>query len=105
MPPFMGGGEMIEKVGLDESTYAPPPGRFEPGTPAIAEAIGLGAAVDYLSNIGMDRVHAFEEEIGGLLYQEVSSAPLHSIFLCSKTYSLAVVNQADTCLEMGKSVP
>lgn len=72
MPPFMGGGEMIEVVGLQTSTFAPPPNRFEPGTPGIAEAIAFGAAVDYLGDIGMDAVHGFERELGGLLYQEVS---------------------------------
>ena len=71
MPPFMGGGEMIDTVTLEGSTFAPPPARFEPGTPAIAEAIGLGAAVDYLSALGMARVAAHEAEIGGLLYDEV----------------------------------
>ena len=71
MPPFLGGGEMIQDVFLDHSTYAEPPSRFEAGTPAIAEAIGLGAAVDYLSDIGMENVHAYEEELGGYLYQQV----------------------------------
>ncbi|KAG5525362.1 hypothetical protein RHGRI_031886 [Rhododendron griersonianum] len=52
MPPFLGGGEMISDVYLDHSTYAEPPSRFEAGTPAIAGAIGLGAAIDYLSEIG-----------------------------------------------------
>ena len=47
MPPWMGGGEMIQDVYLEKSTYAPPPGRFEAGTPAIAEAVALGAACDY----------------------------------------------------------
>jgi cysteine desulfurase/selenocysteine lyase len=55
MPPWMGGGEMIQDVFLERSTYAAPPMRFEAGTPAIAEAIGLGAACDYLSGIGMDK--------------------------------------------------
>lgn len=56
MPPWMGGGEMIQDVFLDHSTYAAPPARFEAGTPSIAEAIGLGEACDYLSAIGMDKV-------------------------------------------------
>lgn len=73
MPPWMGGGEMIQDVFLDHSTYALPPARFEAGTPAIAEAIGLGAACDFLSKIGMDRVHAFEEEMSGLLYEQLSA--------------------------------
>ena len=72
MPPFLGGGEMIQDVFLEHSTYAEPPSRFEAGTPAIAEAIGLGTAVDYLSDIGMDKVHAYEQELGGYLYQQVA---------------------------------
>jgi cysteine desulfurase/selenocysteine lyase len=62
MPPFLGGGEMIADVFLDHSTYAEPPSRFEAGTPAIGEAIGLGAAIDYLSGIGMQRIHEYEKE-------------------------------------------
>jgi cysteine desulfurase/selenocysteine lyase len=56
MPPFLGGGEMIRKVSIDDSSFADIPARFEAGTPAIAEAIGLGAAVDYLTEIGMQRI-------------------------------------------------
>ena len=63
LPPFLGGGEMIETVTMAESTYAPPPARFEAGTPPIAQAVGLGAAVDYLSSIGMENVAAHEQEI------------------------------------------
>ncbi len=63
LPPFLGGGEMIEVVRMERSTYAPPPHRFEAGTPPIAQAIGLGAAVDYLSAIGMDAVAAHEREV------------------------------------------
>lgn len=73
MDPFLGGGEMIEDVFLDYSTYAPPPSRFEAGTPAIAEAIGIGAACDYLSELSMDRVNAYEEELGGYLYERLKS--------------------------------
>lgn len=69
MPPFMGGGEMIDSVEITRSTFAPPPARFEPGTPPIAEAVGFGAAVDYLGAIGMDKVAAYEAELGGLLYE------------------------------------
>jgi len=60
MPPFMGGGGMILDVKLDSFRAAPPPARFEAGTPPIAEAVGLSAAVDYLSDIGMDRIRAHE---------------------------------------------
>ena len=63
LPPFLGGGEMIEVVRMESSTYAPPPRRFEAGTPPIAQAVGLGAAVDYLSDIGMAEIAAHEREL------------------------------------------
>ncbi|MEV4748415.1 cysteine desulfurase [Streptosporangium sp. NPDC049248] len=63
MPPFLGGGEMIEAVWMDRSTYAPAPHKFEAGTPPIVEAIGLGAAVDYLSEVGMDAIVRHEHEL------------------------------------------
>jgi cysteine desulfurase/selenocysteine lyase len=63
MPPWLGGGHMIKRVGDQESSYAEPPARFEAGTSAVAEAIGLGAAVDFLSEIGMDAVRAHGREI------------------------------------------
>jgi cysteine desulfurase / selenocysteine lyase len=75
MPPFLGGGEMIADVFLDHSTYADLPHKFEAGTPAIAEAIGLGAAVDYLSNIGMDKIHAYEQELTSYLFQQLAQIP------------------------------
>jgi selenocysteine lyase/cysteine desulfurase len=74
MPPWMGGGEMIQDVRLEGSTYAEPPSRFEAGTPAIAEAIGLGAAADYLAGLGLERVAAHERELGGYLYDRVGAA-------------------------------
>ncbi|MCL1923422.1 MAG: SufS family cysteine desulfurase [Propionibacteriaceae bacterium] len=63
LPPFLGGGEMIEVVTMDSSTYAKPPYRFEAGTPAITQAVGLGAAVDYLDSVGMDAVAAHTSAI------------------------------------------
>ena len=63
LPPFLGGGEMIETVTMASSTYAELPHKFEAGTPPIAQAVGLGAAVDYLSALGMDAVHAHEQQI------------------------------------------
>ncbi|MGK2939811.1 MAG: SufS family cysteine desulfurase [Solirubrobacteraceae bacterium] len=63
MPPFIGGGHMISRVERDSSTYAEPPTRFEAGTSAIAEVIGLGAAVDFLDRLGMDSVRAHEREV------------------------------------------
>eukprot|EP00579_Thalassiosira_antarctica_P007001 CAMPEP_0201883814 /NCGR_PEP_ID=MMETSP0902-20130614/16249_1 /ASSEMBLY_ACC=CAM_ASM_000551 /TAXON_ID=420261 /ORGANISM="Thalassiosira antarctica, Strain CCMP982" /LENGTH=518 /DNA_ID=CAMNT_0048412679 /DNA_START=8 /DNA_END=1564 /DNA_ORIENTATION=+ len=67
MAPYKGGGEMIDEVYMDHSTYAPAPSRFEAGTPAIAQAIGLGAAIDYITNIGMDRIHDYEVELADYL--------------------------------------
>ena len=63
MPPYQGGGDMIKTVTLEKTIYADLPSRFEAGTPNIAGAIGLGAAVDYLENLGMDRIAAYEQEI------------------------------------------
>ena len=80
MPPWMGGGEMIADVFLEKSTYAEPPGRFEAGTPAIAEAIALGKACDYLTRIGMDRIHDYEVEIGTYLYERLSEVPGVTIY-------------------------
>lgn len=63
MPPFLGGGSMIKTVSLRQSTWADLPSKFEAGTPAIGEAIGLGYAVDYLSAVGMDAIHATEQQL------------------------------------------
>jgi len=63
MPPFLGGGSMIKVVELEGSSYADLPARFEAGTPAIAEAIALGEACDYLSEIGMEAIHRHELEL------------------------------------------
>lgn len=63
MPPWHGGGAMIERVTFDKTTFAPPPQRFEAGTPAIIEAIGLAAAIDYVDAIGLDAIHAHEAEL------------------------------------------
>jgi cysteine desulfurase/selenocysteine lyase len=60
MPPFLGGGDMIRTVGFDKTTFAPPPQRFEAGTPPIVEAIGLAAAIDYVQGIGLERIAAHE---------------------------------------------
>ncbi|WMS42310.1 cysteine desulfurase [Acuticoccus sp. MNP-M23] len=63
MPPFMGGGEMIASVGRDTITYAGLPNRFEPGTPPIVQAIGLGAAIEYANGVGWDAIHAHEMDL------------------------------------------
>ncbi len=75
MPPFLGGGEMIADVYLDHATYADLPHKFEAGTPAIAEAIALGAAVDYLTNIGMDKIYTYEAELTGYLFEQLAQIP------------------------------
>jgi cysteine desulfurase/selenocysteine lyase len=75
MPPFLGGGEMIADVFLDRSTYADLPYKFEAGTPAIAEAIALGAAVDYLAGIGMDQIYAYEAELTQYLFEQLAQIP------------------------------
>lgn len=66
MPPYQGGGEMIDRVTFEETTFQPAPHRFEAGTPAIVEAVGLGAAVNYVEGIGLDRIAA--HEVGLLHY-------------------------------------
>ncbi len=63
MPPFLGGGSMIETVTMTRTTFAAPPARFEAGTPPIVEAVGLGAAVDYLTALGMDEIHRHEQDL------------------------------------------
>ncbi|MDQ4047863.1 MAG: cysteine desulfurase, partial [Actinomycetota bacterium] len=63
MPPFLGGGDMIATVGFDSSTYNELPWKFEAGTSAIAEGVGLGAAIDYLATIGMDAIRAHERDL------------------------------------------
>ena len=60
MPPWQGGGAMIEKVTFERTTFLPPPARFEAGTPAIVEAIGLAAAIDYVENVGLEAIQAHE---------------------------------------------
>ena len=67
MPPWQGGGSMIEKVTFEHTAYAPPPQRFEAGTPAIVEAIGFAAACDYVENAGLDATHAHECALVGHL--------------------------------------
>ncbi len=63
LPPFLTGGSMIEVVRMEETTFLPPPARFEPGVPPVAQAAGLAAAIDYLTALGMDNVAAHEESL------------------------------------------
>ena len=80
MPPFLGGGEMIQDVSLDHATYAALPHKFEAGTPAIAEAVVLGAAIDYLSNIGMDRIADYEHFLTAYLYEKITQVPQVTLY-------------------------
>ena len=73
LPPFLGGGEMIATVTMEKSTWAPIPSKFEAGTPPIVEAIGLGAALDYIAHIGLDLIHAHEQAVTGYLLDGLAS--------------------------------
>ncbi|MFJ4846111.1 MULTISPECIES: cysteine desulfurase [unclassified Streptomyces] len=75
LPPFLGGGEMIETVSMHSSTYAPAPHKFEAGTPPIAQAVGLGAAVDYLAALGMDKVEAHEHALTEYALRRLKEVP------------------------------
>lgn len=75
MPPFLGGGDMIKRVYLREFKPNELPYKFEAGTPAIAEAVGLGAAVDYLSAIGMEAIHAHEQQIIAYALERLEEVP------------------------------
>ena len=80
MEPTEGGGEMISTVGRYESTWAPVPHKFEAGTPPIAEAIGFGAAVEYLDAVGMDNVKSHEQEITAYALEQLSEIPDLTIY-------------------------
>jgi cysteine desulfurase/selenocysteine lyase len=73
LPPFLGGGEMIETVDMTGTTFAAPPHRFEAGTPMIAEAVGLGAAIDYVTALGMDNIQAHEEQLTSYALERLST--------------------------------
>ncbi|EHY87089.1 cysteine desulfurase [Saccharomonospora azurea] len=75
MPPFLTGGSMIELVRMEESTFAPPPQRFEAGVPMTSQAVGLGAAVDYLNAVGMDRIAAHEHLLAERALEKLSALP------------------------------
>jgi cysteine desulfurase/selenocysteine lyase len=75
MPPFLSGGSMIETVTMTGTTFAAPPARFEAGTPPITEAIGLGAAVDYLTGLGMAAIHQHEQDITRYALDALTAVP------------------------------
>jgi cysteine desulfurase / selenocysteine lyase len=89
MPPWHGGGDMIQKVTFEETTYREPPARFEAGTPHISGAIGLGAAAEYLDRLGRDRVAAHEEDI--VTYAVARLAEVPGVRLVGKPQRRAAV--------------
>lgn len=80
LPPFLGGGEMINEVTLDKVTYNDPPHRFEAGTPPIIQAVGLGAALDYMRAIGRDKIHAHEMALSDYAHDVMSRLNSIQIF-------------------------
>ncbi|MBT3189538.1 MAG: cysteine desulfurase [Anaerolineae bacterium] len=80
MPPFMGGGDMIKTVHLRSFVTNQVPYKFEAGTPAIAEAVGFGAAAEYLQNLGMDAVEAHEHEIAEYVLERLAEIPTVTVF-------------------------
>jgi cysteine desulfurase / selenocysteine lyase len=92
MPPWQGGGAMIERVTFARTTYAPPPQRFEAGTPAIAEAIALAAAIDFVEAVGLEVIHAHEARLVRQLRGELSRS--NSITLFGPEESAGIVSFA-----------
>jgi cysteine desulfurase / selenocysteine lyase len=80
MPPYQGGGEMINEVTMEYVTYNNPPHRFEAGTPAIVEAIGLGAALDYMTSVGLDKIAAHEKSLHDYAMQRLKEINSLRIF-------------------------
>jgi cysteine desulfurase/selenocysteine lyase len=80
MPPFLGGGSMIRKVTKEGTTYADPPARFEAGTPAIAQAIGMASALRWLDGLGMEAVRDHEREIAGYALERLAEVPGLRVF-------------------------
>lgn len=92
MPPWHGGGAMIDRVTFERTTYAPAPQRFEAGTPAIIEAIGLAAAVDYVAAIGLPAIHAHETALVSTLREELGR--LNSVTIFGPEDSAGIVSFA-----------
>jgi len=92
MPPYQGGGSMIDRVTFAKTTYAPPPGRFEAGTPHIIGVVGLHAAIDYVDSIGLDRIHAHETALVRQTREALSK--LNSVTLFGPEDSAGIVSFA-----------
>jgi len=92
MPPYQGGGSMIDRVTFAKTTYAPPPGRFEAGTPHIVGVVGLHAAIDYVAGIGLERIHAYEAALVRQTREALSQ--LNSVRLFGPEDSAGIVSFA-----------
>lgn len=92
MPPYMGGGDMIKRVFLRSFAPNEIPHKFEAGTPAIAEGVGFGAAVDYLNTIGLDRIHAHEQQITAYAMERLEEVPGVRIFGPAASYKGGVIS-------------
>ncbi len=92
MPPYQGGGSMIDRVTFAKTTYAPPPGRFEAGTPHIVGVVGLHAAIDYIDSIGLERIHAHETALVTQTREALSQ--LNSVKLFGPADSAGIVSFA-----------
>ncbi len=92
MPPYQGGGSMIDRVTFAKTTYAPPPGRFEAGTPHIVGVVGLHAAIDYVDSIGLDRIHAHETAL--VAQTRTALASLNSVRVFGPQGSAGIVSFA-----------
>ncbi|MEG3182244.1 cysteine desulfurase [Sphingomonas sp. LT1P40] len=92
MPPWQGGGSMIDRVTFAKTTYAPPPGRFEAGTPHIVGVLGLHAAIDYVDGIGLDRIHAHETAL--VTQTRDALAKLNSVSVFGPADSAGIVSFA-----------
>lgn len=79
LPPFLFGGSMIENVTMESATWAPAPKRFEAGVPNMAQAVGLGAAIDYLNKVGMDEIHQHEMRLTQYFLQQLQEVPMLKI--------------------------
>jgi len=92
MPPWQGGGAMIDRVSFARTSYAPPPGRFEAGTPHIVGALGLHAAIDYVESVGLDAIHAHETALVALTRAALSQ--INSVTLFGPEDSAGIVSFA-----------
>ncbi|MEL6487394.1 MAG: cysteine desulfurase, partial [Pseudomonadota bacterium] len=90
MPPWEGGGAMIDRVTFEKTTFAPPPQRFEAGTPAITEAVAFAAAADYVTSVGLDRIHAIEAALVAKLRREL--AVMNDVTLYGPADSAGIVS-------------